>query len=120
MRRSLCNDPGLFTGNNTGNGDANRICFSKDVPRPFKPGDLRDTTPGCNKGVEEAHGSLSICVSRWVVLVLHDSAASSRVEESMSEHVAETFGLEQINCASRGSRRCKERSLLVDALPLEG
>ncbi|CAE7303908.1 unnamed protein product [Symbiodinium natans] len=34
----------LFTGNNTGNGDANRICFSKDVPRPFKPGDLRDTS----------------------------------------------------------------------------
>ncbi|CAE7943860.1 unnamed protein product, partial [Symbiodinium necroappetens] len=34
----------LFTGNNTGNGVADRFCFSKDVTRTPQAGDLIDTT----------------------------------------------------------------------------
>jgi len=34
----------LFTGNNTGNGVADRFCFSKDVTRAPQAGDLIDTT----------------------------------------------------------------------------
>ena len=41
-----CRISGLFTGNNTGNGVADRFCFSKDVTRTPQAGDLIDTTHG--------------------------------------------------------------------------
>ncbi|CAE7808372.1 unnamed protein product [Symbiodinium sp. CCMP2592] len=41
-----CCISGLFTGNNTGNGVADRFCFSKDVTREPQAGDLIDTTHG--------------------------------------------------------------------------